>query len=269
MKFLKSLFFYLGLFIIIIPTVFVFYWMISGGFKTQLQIISSPPVFFFEPNIKNYIEVITQHNFGLYMWNSFVVAALSTLVALLVGIPAGYSISRFRMRTSVFLLTVSRMVPFVSYLMPWFITFRRWGLIDSYTGLTLAHLIVNMPIVDLLMSTFFEEVPYELEEAAEIDGASKVNVFKYVSLPLARNGVITSAILSFVFSWNQFLFSLILSGPRTQTVPIAVFNFMTYEEIAWGGLLAAATMITLPVLILTIFIHKYIVRGLTLGALKG
>jgi len=88
MKFLKSLFFYLGLFIIIIPTVFVFYWMISGGFKTQLQIISSPPVFFFEPNIKNYIEVITQHNFGLYMWNSFVVAALSTLVALLVGIPA-------------------------------------------------------------------------------------------------------------------------------------------------------------------------------------
>ncbi len=269
MKGLKSALFYVGLIIIIFPTIFVFYWMASGGFKTHLQIISHPPVFFFIPTLLNYLEVLTQHNFFFFMWNSFVVASLSTLIGLIVGIPASYSICRFRMRTSIFLLTVSRMVPFVSYLMPWFITFRMWGLIDTYTGLTAAHLIVNMPIIILLMATFFEDVPYELEEAAEIDGASKWNIFRYVALPLARNGVITSAILSFIFSWNQFLFSLILAGPRTQPVPIAVFNFLTYEQIAWGGLLAAATIITLPVLVLTIFIHRYIVRGLTLGALKG
>lgn len=269
MKVLKTILFYIGLAIIVFPTVFVFYWMLSGSFKTRLQILSFPPVFLFKPTFENYWEVLTKYNFGLYMWNSFIIATLSTIVALIVGIPAAYSIARFRMRTTTFLLTISRMVPFVSYLMPWYITFRKLGLIDSYIGLIAAHLIVNMPVIILLMSSFFEDVPCELEEAAEIDGASKYSVLWYISIPLARNGIITSTILSFMFSWNQFMFSLVLSGPKTRTVPIAVFNFMTYEEIAWGGLLAAATLITLPVLVLTLFIHRYIVRGLTLGALKG
>lgn len=267
-KVMRKVLFYLGLVVILLPTVFVFYWMVLASFKNQVQNLAYPPLFLFKPTIENYIAVFKQQNFLKYMLNSLIIAAGSTGLSLLFGVPAAYSISRFKMNRMVFTLTFSRMIPFVSYLIPWYILFKRLGLVDTYLGLTLSHIIINMPLVILLMSSFFDEVPLDLEEAARIDGAGSLQVFLLVSLPMAINGLITSAILSFIFSWNQFLFSLILSGPKTKTVPVAVFNFMSYEMINWGGLMAAATLIALPVLVLTVFIHKYIVKGLTMGALK-
>jgi len=260
--------FYIGLIIIVFPTVFVFYWMVLSSFKNQVQNLSYPPLFIFKPTLENYTAVFKQQNFGKYLFNSFVVATGSTFISLLVGIPAAYSISRFKMKRTIFILTVARMIPFISYLIPWYILFTKLKLVDTYLGLTLSHIIINLPLVIILMSSFFDDVPVELEEAATVDGASAFRTFLEISVPIAANGIITSAILSYIFSWNQFLFSLILSGPKTKTVPIAVFNFMSYEMINWGGIMAAATLIALPVLILTLFIHRYIVKGLTMGALK-
>jgi len=128
---------------------------------------------------------------------------------------------------------------------------------------------VALPLVLWVMIGFFEDVPSELIEAARIDGCSNFSAFIRVALPLVKPGIVATAILSFIFSWNNFLFSLIIAGFKTRTLPIAVYNFLSYEEINWGGLTAAATIITLPVLILSLFIQKHIVRGLTLGALKG
>ena len=203
------------------------------------------------------------------MLNSTIVALFSVGIALLFGLPASYAIARFRMRKIGIALLIARMVPFISYLIPWFIVFRSLRLVDTYIALVTTHLIITLPFVIWIMVNFFEGVPESLEEAAMVDGCTIFQAFLRILLPVVRNGIFTASVLSFIFSWNQFLFSLILSGNRTMTVPVAVFQFISYEEINWGGLAAAATVITIPPLILTVFIQKYMIRGLTSGAVKG
>jgi multiple sugar transport system permease protein len=193
----------------------------------------------------------------------------STVLGLLLGLPAAYSIARHRPRGLAMAILFARMAPFMSYLVPWFIMFRHLQLVDTYVGLTASHLVISLPLAVWLMIGFFEDIPQELEEAAEIDGCSRLESFLYIALPISRNGIVATAVLSFIFSWNNFLFALILAGPRTRTVPVAVFSFLSYEQVDWGGLAAAATIITLPVLLFIFVIHKQIVRGLTLGAVKG
>jgi len=151
----------------------------------------------------------------------------------------------------------------------WYLAFRALGLIDTFLALTLTHLIVGMPLIVWIMISFFEGVPQDLEEAAFVDGATRIGAFMRVILPLSTPGIVAASILAFIFSWNQFLFSLVLSGPNTRPVPVAVFNFISYGQIDFGGLGAAAVLITLPVVILTLIIQRWIVTGLTMGAVKG
>lgn len=268
-KMRKKLFIWIGVIIVLIPPLFVFLWMFTSALKSQVDILSPVPKLIFTPTLKNFIGVLQGENFLKYMWNSGVIAVVSTFVAMVLGLPAAYSIARFRQQKLAMGLLVARMIPFVSYLLPWFIFFRKLNLIDTYTALITTHLTITLPMVIWLMISYFEDVPEDLEEAAMVDGCSRIKSFAVVTLPLVRNGVVASAILSFIFSWNQFLFSLILSGPKTKTVPVAVFNFISYEQVNWGGLSAAATLIVLPALVLTLIIQKQIVRGLTMGAVKG
>lgn len=268
-KMRKNLFIWIGVIIVLIPPLFVFLWMFTSALKSQVDILSPVPKLIFTPTLKNFIGVLQGENFLKYMWNSGVIAVVSTFVAMVLGLPAAYSIARFRQQKLAMGLLVARMIPFVSYLLPWFIFFRKLNLIDTYTALITTHLTITLPMVIWLMISYFEDVPEDLEEAAMVDGCSRIKSFAVVTLPLVRNGVVASAILSFIFSWNQFLFSLILSGPKTKTVPVAVFNFISYEQVNWGGLSAAATLIVLPALVLTLIIQKQIVRGLTMGAVKG
>jgi len=142
-------------------------------------------------------------------------------------------------------------------------------MIDTYLALIVTHLIITMPFAIWIMISFFEDVPVELEEAALIDGCSRLGVFLRVAAPIASPGIIASAILSLIFSWNNFIFSLILSGDKTMTLPVTVFRFMTYEELNWGGVTAAAVLVALPVLLLTFVIQRYLVKGLALGGVKG
>ncbi len=267
-KLFKSTLFYTGAVALCLPPVFVFVWMILTGLKTGVQNISYPPQFIFSPTLENYRAVFQQYNFFKYLMNSLVVAGLATGVSLLLGLPAAYSIAKYRQGRIGILILVARMTPFVSYLLPWYIIFRYLNLIDTYTALTITHLIITLPMVIWLMISFFESVPAELEDAAKIDGCSGLQSFLIIVLPLVRNGIATSAIISFIFSWNQFLFSLILSGPNTKTVPVAVYNFISYGKIDWAGIGAAATLIVLPVSVFAFFVRKSIVQGLTMGALK-
>ena len=267
-KRLKSIGFYAGAIALCVPPLFVFVWMILTGLKTGVQNISYPPEFIFVPTLENFRAVFEQYNFFQYLMNSLIIATLATATSLVLGLPAAYSIAKYRQGKIGILILIARMLPFVSYLLPWYIIFRYLKLIDTYTALTITHLIITMPMVIWLMVSFFESMPGELEDAAMIDGCSRWQSFIRIVLPLMRNGIATVAIMSFIFSWNQFLFSLILSGPNTKTVPVAVYNFISYGKIDWAGIGAAATLIVLPVSIFAFFVRKSIVQGLTMGALK-
>jgi multiple sugar transport system permease protein len=247
----------------------VFAWMLMIALKNQVDNTAIPPVWIFRPTLQNFVTVLTGKSFVRFMLNSLVVGVGSTALGLALGLPAAYSIARHKQRGLAMAILFARMAPFMSYLVPWFIMFRKLELIDSYAGLIASHLVISLPLVVWLMIGFFEDVPKEIEEAAELDGCSRPGTFLYVALPVSRNGIVATAVLSFIFSWNNFIFALILAGPRTRTVPVAVFSFLSYEQIDWGGLAAAATIITLPVLVFIFLIHKQIVRGLTFGAVKG
>lgn len=260
---------YLLMALVLVVMLFPFYWMILTSFRNQLANTSATPVWFFEPTLANYVNVIRENDFLGFTWNSFVIAALSTLLGLAIGLPAAYSIARFKQDGLAFAILIARLTPYITYLVPWYLAFRALGLVDTYVALTLTHLIVGMPLITWIMISFFEDVPIELEEAAFVDGASRIGAFWRIILPLSAPGIVASGILAFIFSWNQFLFSLVLSGPNTRPVPVAVFNFISYGQIDFGGLGAAAVLITLPVILLTLLIQRYIVAGLTMGAVKG
>jgi len=252
-----------------LPTLFVFYWMVTLSLKTQVEAAGYPPHFFrFAVTFKNYAEVFQKNPFVLYIWNSAVVAAGSTALGLIVGLPAAFSIARWRQQGLALTVLVARIIPGISYLIPWYVLFRHLHLVDTYLALILTHLVVSLPLIIWVLIGFFEDVPEELEHAALIDGCSYYSAFWRIALPLVRPGIVAAAILSFIFSWNNFLFSVILAGRHTRTLPIAVFNMISYEEISWGPLAAAATMITLPVIILTLIVQRHIVSGLTFGAVK-
>jgi len=252
-----------------LPTLFVFYWMVTLSLKTQVEAAGYPPHFFrFAVTFKNYAEVFQKNPFILYIWNSSVVAAGSTALGLIVGLPAAFSIARWRQQGLALTVLVARIIPGISYLIPWYVLFRHLHLVDTYLALILTHLVVSLPLIIWVLIGFFEDVPEELEHAALIDGCSYYSAFWRIALPLVRPGIVAAAILSFIFSWNNFLFSVILAGRHTRTLPIAVFNMISYEEISWGPLAAAATMITLPVIILTLIVQRHIVSGLTFGAVK-
>ncbi len=269
-QFLRTTGFYALVILVMLPTVFVFYWMFTLSLKTQVEAAGYPPHFFrFAVTVKNYADVFAKNPFLLYTWNSLVVAAGCTLLGLIVGLPCAYSIAHWRQQGLSLTVLVARIVPGISYLIPWYILFRNLHMVDTYQALILTHLVVGLPIIIWVMIGFFEDIPAELRDAALIDGCSYYGAFWRVALPLVKPGVVATSILSFIFSWNNFLFSVILAGRETRTLPIAVFNMINYEEISWGPLAAAATMITLPVIILTLIIQRHIVTGLTFGAVKG
>ena len=269
-KLLAKIAFYAAVVVVMLPTVFVFYWMITLSLKPQIEAAAYPPIFFnFTVTFKGYVEVFAKHPFLLYTWNSLVVAVGSTLLGLVVGLPAAYSIAQWRQHKLALAILVARIIPGISYLIPWYILFRNLKMVDTYQALILTHLVVGLPITIWVMIGFFEDIPPDLREAALIDGCTDYGAFWRVAVPLVKPGVVATAILAFIFSWNNFLFSVILAGRNTRTLPIAVFNMFGYEEINWGPLAAAATLITLPVIILTLIIRRHIVTGLTFGAVKG
>ena len=256
--------------VIVSPAILVFLWMLSLSLKNEIDNISYPPVFIpSPPTFANFISVFEQNSIGRYFWNSIVVSGGATLIALLVGIPAGYGIARTGAHRLTVLILIARMTPALSYLIPLFAVFQFLHLNNTLTALVITHLVITVPIIVYIMAGHFETQPRELEEAAQIDGASTWTAFRYVALPLARPGIVVGFILAFIFSWNNFIFGAVLAGRETRTLPVAVYNVLTFEQLAWGPLAAAAIIVTLPVLLLTIIIQKEILTGMTAGGVKG
>jgi multiple sugar transport system permease protein len=204
----------------------------------------------------------------LYFWNSVQVTGSATLVAMLLGVPAGYGIAKAHAHGLAAVLLLSRMTPGLSYLIPLFALFQMMGMIGTVWPIALTHMVITLPIVTWIMIGFFETLPQELEEAARIDGATIWQAFYYVALPLARPGIVVGAILSFIYSWNNFIFGAVFAGRTTRTMPVAVYNMLTFESFAWGPLAAAAIVVMLPVMALTIVIQREIVQGLAAGGVK-
>lgn len=264
-----SILFTVAIIAVVVPVIFPFLWMLASSFKTQVDIISWPPRFIFTPTTANYVRVFAEQNFLKFFANSLIVGISAVVLSLLLGLPAAYSIARFgQKRLSVFIL-VARLMPGISFLMPWYIIFSRLGLMDSYVALILSHMLIALPIVVWIMSSYFHTIPGEIEESAMVDGATRQRAFLSVILPVSGPGVVTATTLSFIFSWNNFMFSQVLSMERTKTLPIAVYNFVSYAEVDWGAVMAAAVAIMAPAIVLTMIFQKYVVRGLTLGAVKG
>jgi multiple sugar transport system permease protein len=256
--------------VIVSPAILVFLWMLSLSLKNEIDNISYPPVFIpSPPTFANFVSVFEQNSIGRYFWNSVVVSGGATLIALLVGIPAGYGIARTGAHRLTVLILIARMTPALSYLIPLFAVFQFLHLNNTLTALVITHLVITVPIIVYIMAGHFETQPRELEEAAQIDGASPWAVFRHVALPLARPGIVVGFILAFIFSWNNFIFGAVLAGRETRTLPVAVYNVLTFEQLAWGPLAAAAIIVTLPVLLLTIVIQKEILTGMAAGGVKG
>ncbi|GAC1347236.1 MAG: carbohydrate ABC transporter permease [Acetobacteraceae bacterium] len=260
---------YASVLVLISPAILLFLWMLSLSLKNEVDNTAFPPVFIPNPpTLSNFVEVFEKNDFLTYAWNSVIVSFGATGLALLIGVPAGYGIAKARATRTALLILVARITPGLSYLIPLFLLFQWLGLTGTLTPIVVTHLVITVPIVVWIMIGFFEGLPAELEEAALVDGATIWQAFRYVAMPLARPGITVATILAFIFSWNNFIFGVVLAGRETRTLPVAVYNVLTFEQISWGPLAAAALLVTLPVLLLTLLMQKEIVAGLTAGGVK-
>ncbi len=221
--------------VIVSPVILFFVWMLSLSVKYEIDNAAYPPVLIPERFAwKNYTDVLESNRFSTYFLNSLLVTGTATLLALLVGVPAGYGIARMKAAKAAVVILVARITPGLSYLIPLFLLFQWLGLLGTLWPQIIIHLVVTVPIVIWIMIGYFETTPLELEEAAVIDGASRWQVFRYVALPIAKPGIAVAMILAVIFSWNNFVFGIVLAGRETRTLPVAVYNMISFDQLSWG-----------------------------------
>lgn len=269
---MKTLLRYLMSFQVIVLCIVLFApiaWMILASFKNRTEITKYPPEIFFTPTLENYQHLFTRTDFLENTLNSFYVAGGSTILGLLLALPAAYAISWHRMTWPATLTLFARMAPGTLFLLPWFIMFSNVGLSGTHAALIITHAVITLPIALWTMLPHFDALPRELTESAQIDGCSSLKILILIALPIVMPGLIVAIILSFIFSWNYFLFALALSGISSKTAIVASFNFIGEGVTNWGALMAAATVIALPPIILTFLIQRKLVAGLSFGAVKG
>ena len=245
-------------------------WAVRTSFASERVAYEIPPPLFFHPTLSNYLDILLVSNFARYFRNSFVVAFMSTLISLPIASFAGYAFAKYntggdKLR---FLVLSSQMLPPVVLVIPLFVIFMKLHLVNTISGLTISYLAFNLPFLIWILIGFFEGIPKELEEAALIDGASRFTAFVRVIFPIAAPGVMAAAVLSFILCWNEFLFALVLTGAHSATVPVALAALQTQRGVLIGKLAAGVVVAITPVVILGFFIQKYLVKGLSFGAIK-
>jgi len=253
--------------------VFPVLWGLLTSFKTERDVLAYPPKFIFSPTLDNYHEVIFGASSILpNILSSIVVATGATLLTMLFAIPAAYALARLRYpvkKTSGFYVLATQMLPPVGLIIPYYLILQKVGGLDSYSGLIVIYLTFSLPFAIWLLVSYFEDIPLEMEEAALLDRAGRFGALWYVILPQVRGGIAVTTIFVFLNAWNEFLFAVVLGGNQVRTVTVAMFNFISVEQTQWAKLAAGAMLAMAPVIIIGIFAQRHIVKGLTIGAVKG
>lgn len=253
--------------VILFPPVVLF----LTSIKTELDALSFPPKWIFKPTLENYTEIFEFSPFTRYLLNSFIVASLNTGLVLVLGSFAAYSLARFKFKGAddiAFWILSVRMMPPVAAIIPIYIIMRNLRLLDTPWSLVITYLTFNLPFAVWMMRSFFREIPREIEESALVDGCSIFRSFRSIALPLVAPGLAATGILTFIFSWNEFLFALILTGSKAVTLPVGITGYMKETGINWGYMTAGGALALVPVILFTILAQKHLVKGLTMGALK-
>ena len=271
-KMMRSILIYAAVLVAVLLSIFPIVYLLITSFKPQDLTFSLPPVWTFRPTLDNYREVFAGGDFIRFFFNSLFVALSTTALALLVGTFAAYGFARFRYRGGVWLrlgVLVPQMLPPITIIVPLYVLFNGLSLTDTRTALVISYLTFSIPLTVWMMTGFLEDVPVELEETAMIDGCTRLGAFLRVSIPLAAPGLAATAILSFMYSWNEFLYAVVLTGRASRTLPVTITSYMTNRAILWGRIAASGSLVLVPVLIFALIAQRYLVRGLSRGAIKG
>jgi multiple sugar transport system permease protein len=264
---------WVALLLTVILYAFPFVYMVFTSFKTPIETNAIPPRIL--PSVwtvENYVKALQSDGVVASIINSIVTAVISTLLSLLLAVPAAYAVTRYRTRLGrafILLALVMRMVPAIVIGAPLIAVFHNLGMSDTSIALAIAQTTISLPLSIWLMASFFESIPTELEEAARVDGCSRLGALWRVILPVTRGGVAVTAIFAFLASWNDFIFALLLTSVRAVTTPVAIANFQSQFGLDWGTMTALAVLYSIPVILLTIALQRHIVAGLTLGSVKG
>ncbi|WP_375465622.1 carbohydrate ABC transporter permease [uncultured Methylobacterium sp.] len=254
-----------------VVTLFPIFWMATMMVKPNEAMFARPTVWLFTPTLDHFDYVIAK-GFAWSLLTSFVLCSISTALVVLIGTPAAYAFARFEMRAKddLFLfILATRMAPPVCMVIPFYFIFAKIGLLDTFTGLTLAYMTFNLSFYVWVLRSFCRDLPVELEEAATLEGWSRPQVFLRLVLPLLRNGVVATAVLCFIFAWNEFLFAFMLGGKAVQTLPVSIPKLITGQGVRWGEMAVVGVVALAPVLTVVFLLQRHIIRGLTLGAVKG
>ncbi len=267
--------------VLLVWTVFPFFWILLTSLKSPGDIITVPPKFLFAPTTDNYAALVLGEQRGQYasarpdfprfFLNSIIISIGAVALSVATGIPAAYALARYNFpfkNQLAFLFMSFRFVPFIAFVIPLYLLYQRVGLYNTHLGLILAYQLITLPFTIWMLRSFFMEVPTEIQEAAKIDGCSWAGILVRVILPLSMPGISVTVILGFIFCWNAFNYPLMLAGRQTFPVTVGAIQFISYEQVLWGQMAAATIVAALPQLLLSLMVQKYIVRGLTMGAVR-
>lgn len=271
-KLLVDVLCYLILIIVCVIFLLPIYWVVTTSLKLPIEIFELPPKWIFVPTLENYIQLLKTVDFISCYVNSIIVASSSTILSLALGFPTAYALARFRIKRKediAFWILSTRFTPAVAIAIPIFILFQHLRLLNTYPALILVHTLMNLPLAVWMLRGFIESIPPELEQAALVDGCSESQAILRITIPLSLTGIIATGVLCFIFSWNEFLFALLLTGVETRTAAVMMYCFIGFSEIRWGQMCSAAVLVSIPVIIFGILVRKYLIAGLTFGTIKG
>ncbi len=253
--------------------VFPLLWAVVVSLKSESEVLAYPPSVFFSPVGQNYVDALVG-DFSILssLWTSTIVATATTALTIVLAVPAAYAFARLRLpakKTMGFYTLATQMVPPVGLVIPYFLILNKVSMLDTYSGMIIVYLTFSLPFAIWLMVSYMEDIPYEMEEAAFLDKASRLKTLWHIIIPQVRGGIAVTVIFVFLNAWNEFLFAVQLGGNNVRPVTVAMYNFVSVEQTLWAKLSAAALVAMLPVVIIGIAAQKQIVKGLTVGAVKG
>lgn len=262
--------------------IFPAFWILLMSFKTKADILAYPPKFIFTPTLRNYAEIVYgvtgfghfegSSDFLLYFKNTLIISVGAVILAIIVGVPAAYALARFKFKGKegvAFTFLSFRFAPELAVIIPIFIIFQSVGLYDTYIGLILVYQLIAAPLLIWVLRGYFEDIPIEVEQAAMVDGYGWWGIFTKIAIPLVLPGLAAAVILAFIFCWNNFAFGLILAGRQTQPLTLGLLGFFSVQEVKWGQLAAATVITIVPELIMAFAVLRFLIRGLTFGAVRG